>query len=50
MSELQFACLSMTLTALIIMAVYLSWRVKTLQDQCDELRVMVLRMRAQGRR
>ena len=45
MSELQYAILAMTLTALILAVIYLGWRVKNLQDQNDELRHMVLRMR-----
>jgi len=50
MSEFQYAILAMTLTALIMAVIYLGWRVRSLQDQNDELRIMVLRMRANGGR
>lgn len=36
----------MTLTALILAVIYLGWRVLSLQNQCDELRSELLRVKS----
>lgn len=46
MTDLQLSCLVITLFSLIVICAYLLYRVYSLQQQCDELRTDLLKVKA----